>query len=201
MNKSNDKLIKKSNNNINFLIKLKNEVKIQKISDFSAYFSAYFSVRYFKTIITKKLKQLKTFYCVPVILKKNKKYHIKNLTVDHLELDFEINYYDWDYHISPLTQLTILIHLLKFMNIKKVTLYISIYKQLCPTYELFCKYLRNILQKYCKDIDVVINYYYSSSCFITKLGAGVNFINENYATINKFQVNHHRNYQLKHRIA
>ena len=56
MNKSNDKLIKKSNNNINFLIKLKNGVKVQKIS--------YFSVRYFKTIITKKLNPLMKLYCL-----------------------------------------------------------------------------------------------------------------------------------------
>jgi len=195
MNKSNDKLIKKSNNNINFLIKLKNGVKVQKIS--------YFSVRYFKTIITKKLKQLKTFNCIPVIFKKNIKYHIKNLTVDHLELDFDINYYDLNYHINPLMQLKTLVYLLKFINIKKITLIIEISRYAYSTYKLFCKYLRNVLQKYCNDIDVVINYHNSGSCFITfitKLGAGVNIINEHNAIINKFKVNYHRNYQLKNRV-
>jgi len=49
-------------------------------------------------------------------------------------------------------------------------------------------------------MDVVINYYFSSPCFIKKLGAGVNIIDKHCATINKFQVNHHRNYQLKNRV-
>jgi len=96
-------------------------------------------------------------------------------------------------------QLTTLIHLFKFINIKKFTLRISIYKHHCPIYELFCKSLKNILQQYCKDIDVVIYYDSSSPRFIKKLGCGINIIREDYATINKFQVNHHRNYQLKYR--
>ena len=49
-------------------------------------------------------------------------------------------------------------------------------------------------------MDVVINYYFSSPCFIKKLGAGVNIIDKHCATINKFKVNHHRNYQLKNRV-
>jgi len=70
-----------------------------------------------------------------------------------------------------------------------------------PQYNLFCKLLRNIIQKYCKDMYIIILYYNSSPCFIKKLGNGINVINERYATINKFRINYHRNYQLKNRIA
>ena len=110
MNQSINKFIKEAKNKINYLSQLKNKVKIQKIS--------YFSGRYFKTIITKKLKQFKTISCVPVIFKKNIKYHITNLEIDHLKLAFEFNYYDWINHINLLMQLKALVYLLKIMNIK-----------------------------------------------------------------------------------
>jgi len=185
-----------SNNNINFLIKLKNEVNIHKISYFSGRcFKGSYDAKY-KKIITKKSKQFKTIYCVPVIFINKIMYHIKKLAIDNLKLDLNFHYFD----ISPLMQLTTLIYLLKFINIKKITLRISIYEHHCPRYELFCKSLKHILQKYCKDMDVVINYYFSSPCFIKKLGAGVNIIDKHCATINKFKVNHHRNYQLKNRV-
>jgi len=185
MNKSNNKLIKKSNNNINFFIKLKNEVKLHKILYFSGkYFKELYDAKY-KRIVTKKLKHFKRFHCVPVIFKMKIKYHIKNLAIDHFKLNFKFQFFIEHFGISPIMQLATLIHLLKCMNIKNLILCITISKRHCPKYDLFCKFLRNILQKYCKDIDIVINYYNSSSCFITKLGAGVNIINEHYATINK----------------
>jgi len=207
MNKSNDKLIKKSNNNINFLIKLKCEVNIHKISYISDRYFQYspyrtsgleYHIKY-KRIITKKLKHFKIFDFIPIILKNKINNHIKNLEIDHLKLDFDFDYFSTIYGISPIMQLATLIHLLKFMNIKNLILCIAISKRYCPTYDQSCKSLRNILQKYCKNMHVTIDQSMSTSCFITKLGAGVNIINEHYATINKFKVNHHRNYQLKYR--
>ena len=97
-------------------------------------------------------------------------------------------------------QLTTLVHLFKFINIKKITLYISIFGHCCPEYDLFCKSLKNILQKYCKNMHVTIDYSASGHSFITKMGAGVNIIDKHCATINKFKVNYHRNYQLKNRV-
>jgi len=129
------------------------------------------------------------------------KRNINNLAIDHLTLKFCFYYFNELYGINPLAQLTMLIYLLRFMHIKKLTLYILIAKRNYSTYNIFCKLLRNILQKYCRNKHVVICYYESSPCFIINLGEGINIIDKKYATINKFRVNYHRNYQLKNRIA
>jgi len=53
-------------------------------------------------------------------------------------------------------------------------------------------------------MHVDINCEYSDSDFITKLRDGKNVINvikKGCAIINKFQVNYHRTFKLKHRIA
>ena len=208
-------LIEDANNKINYFIELKSKIKGNKITYTScAHYqdttSGYFDSRYYDTymrIIIKKLKYLKQFYFMPTVLKKIKKNkkqcHINNLVVDHLKVEFNFYYYNEDYRISmnPLVQLTMIIYFLKFMNIKKITFEIAIIKRLCPMYNPFCESLRNVIQKYCKNIRVAINYRNSTDCFITKLGSGVNIIKEDYATINKFKINYHRNYQLKNRVG
>jgi len=197
-----NKLIKETNADVNCFDKLKNGVKKRKlfyVPDMDQYYSANYQYKvYSKKIIKTKIKFLETFTIeVPRLNNNNMKRIIKNLVINHLILDFYFHYYIYR-GINPIMQLTMLIYLLKCINIKKLTLSILIEKQ--QTYDLFCKLLKNILQKYCKDIRVVINYAYSSPDFITKLGSGIKILDETYATINKFKVNYHRNYQLKNRV-
>ena len=147
MNQSINKFIKEAKNGINYLSQLKNEVKVKKISSTSDMYFKYFprisGIEYhikYKRIITKKLKHfIMVNYFIQVTPKKKIMYHIKKLAIDHLKLDFNFHYFERYLGISPLTQLTTLIYLLKFINIKKITLCISIFRHFCPEYDLFCK--------------------------------------------------------------
>ena len=209
MNKSTGKLIKKSKNDVNYFNKLKNRVNISKLFYAPRVYQKYLISQqlliyelYNKKITTKKIKISETFTIVPAMLNDTKmKHNIKNLVINHLTIEFYFYYYADCCDIHPVMQLTMLIYLLNFMNIKRLTLHISIYRCSHPTYDLFCKYLRYVLQKYCKDMRIDINYKNSSYNFITKLGDGINVIKEDYATINKFRTNYHRTFKLKHRIA
>jgi len=218
MNESIDKLIKESKNDINYLIKLKNEVGMNKyqyqctsnipsMSDmYSKYelkdqFKAVYDFNDDKKIITKRLKKFKKFIFISGMRNKNKaNCSINNLAINHLILEFRCGYNDDEnYGIDSFTELATLSYLFKFMNIKKITLMFSIFRFYYSPYDLFFGFLKYFLQKYCKDMDVIIHYIISGASLITNLGAGVNIIDENYASINKFQVNYHRNYQLKYR--
>jgi len=48
---------------------------------------------------------------------------------------------------------------------------------------------------------VVFDYNASSLDFLAQYKNIFSVIKKNYATINKFQVNHHRNFKLNHRIT
>ena len=148
MNQSINKFIKEAKNDINYLSQLKNEVKVKKISSTSDMYFKYLYTRTsgieyhkkYKRIITKKLKHfIMVNYYIPVTPNYKIMYHLKNLAIDHLKLDFNFHYFERYLGISPLTQLTTLIYLLKFINIKKITLCISIFRHFCPEYDLFCK--------------------------------------------------------------
>jgi len=206
-----NKVHKYAQNEINYLIKLKTEISKNKISYCEL---LDYNYKYYDTctkIIINKQKYLKAFNFIPATLNKKKiKHFINNLTIDHLTLDFYFFYFDEYYSITPFMQLMALIYLLKFINIKKITLAMSIIECNFQAYDLFCKSFKVILERHCKDIDVIINYSYSSPNFITSLGYGlskdkatgikISKNKENYATIDKFKVNYHRNYQLKNRI-
>jgi len=223
MNKLNKyKLNKYTKNNINYLIKLKNEIKINKISHTSNIYCEYeyfclndldFNGTHTKIII-KRYKYFKEFKFAPAMLNKNKiKYSINNLAIDHLTLDFYFYYFDEYYGITLPMQLTMLIYLLKNLKIKKITLKFSIINRYFSGYDLFCKSLKNIFKEYCKDMYVYIYCDNALRCFIKHL-EGNSLCNEEscpeehylpkdnkYVAINKFRTNYHRNYQLKNRIA
>jgi len=175
--------MKSENNKINYLHKMKIELKTKKNFYTSYYNSSYYychEINYI--IILKRYKKFIKCNFIPVVLNKNKmKQCINNLAIDHLQL-----YLNCPTYLNPLMQLTLCITITKFV---------------CPAYALFCKFLKNIIQIYCKDMHVIIEYPFSNPSFMTKLGDGVNIIKKDYATINKFKVNYHRNYQLKNRKA
>jgi len=137
-------LIEDANNKINYFIELKKKVNTDTI--LCAYDALYKSIKFLRCnsinefsyekyakIIIKKLKNYKKLHIIPAIVnKKNIKYHLHNLTIEHLELSFNFRFFNDIYGINPLMQLTILIYLLKFMNIKKITLNILL-RQYAPS--------------------------------------------------------------------
>jgi len=123
-----NKLIKEVKNESNYLIKLKCEIK--KISYTSDTYceNPYLGMlnsdyNTYTKIIIKKLKYFKTFNFTPATLNKiGIKQCFNNLAIDHLTLDYYFYYFDKYYSITPIMQLTTLTYLLKYMNIKKITL-------------------------------------------------------------------------------
>ena len=167
------------NNNQACIDKLKNEVKMNKISyvfDVCNSYSYYalshvdYCVRCEEHIIKKK-KTFQQFKCLPMILnnKTKRRNYFNNLAIDHVKLEFQFRFFFDYYGVTARAQLAILINFLKVMNTKKLTLTILISGSFYPRCDPFCKSLINILQKYCKHMRVFINYKVSDPDFIKKL--------------------------------
>jgi len=203
-----DNLIKDVNNKINYFRKLKNEANTNKILCASYTYGMtngiYYERQYIRVII-KRHKNIKNCTIEPAQFIKNKlKCYINNLAIDNLTIEIHLrycnNYYNENYGINSLTLLTMLIYILKFMNITKLklTLKISTINFHYPTYNAFCKSLVHILHKCCKDMYIIINCPELIPSAITNLE--IISMGKQYATINKFRINHHRNFKLKSRV-
>ena len=196
--------------NINYLNKLKDKIymdtnKISYVPNickgdlfYEVPDSNYYKM--YMIIITKKLKKFKKFFIVPATLNNNKmKRRINNLVIDHISLSFYFRYFIEYCGINPIMQLMMLVHLLKFLNIKKITLHIVLNNYIFLAQSPVLEFLRNILQKYCKDMHIIINYDSTQTRFLTHFHNCFNTSNEKCIIINKTESNHHRNFKLKNR--
>lgn len=206
-NCANNKITNESNTN--FLIKLKNKLKTQQfVTIFHNYHTLSFHIilkKYFikkyLSIIIKKIKYLKYLNIMPKILKNNKiTYLVNNLKIDHLILDFNFRYIDGHCAVDPVIQLKMLVYVLKFVKIKKITLTILIIERFYSThaYDLFKTSLKFIIKKYCNDVHVIIKDH-------TPHPSRIKWLNDQYikgfnAKIDKTQTNYHRNFKLKNRL-
>jgi len=214
----------KNNNNMkkNYLNLLKNENKENKIL-------YTFNVQHLKIIVKRpksliylklvaglsKDKAIGRLIVDPIRVNQNKIInHLNNFTINHLHLDFKYFKY---FHFLCKPHLTILANILKFMNIKKLTLTLDVDAAVRYFFEyrIYSDILIYYLHKYCKDTCITINYgeddlhfkmefwgcyriadrYYYNSYFWTENG----IFNSNCTIIDRTKTNH-RSFKLKHRV-
>ena len=178
----------KSQNEINYLDKMKNEIKTktktktilytsdsfykQNHMSSCGYYDAYY--KDYQKLIVARPKNMIYLKLVPgaLILYKNKiKNYIKNIAVTRLHLDmflhtflhkgYEFLHKDQSIGIHPKTEFATFVDLLKYTNMKTLTIDLKDYYCYFDKYKLEyiqrLQYLRQCIQKYCNNVQIIVH--------------------------------------------
>jgi len=176
MNNISSKLTNTDASKINYLNKMKTEIKITKIlytsdSFYERQYNSYY--KDYKKLIVARPKNMISLKLVPVGigLYANKiLYCFINMTINQLYLDLylyglddELTSNGWVENFASKIELTVLADLLKYAHVKKLTITLK-YSILFSNqqelrYDQQIQYMRQYIQKYCNDIHVTICFY------------------------------------------
>ena len=170
--------LRQQRNTINYLDKMKIEIKTKKILYTSdsfykqnympscSYYEAYY--KDYQKIIIARLKNMVYLKLVPGALApyKNKiKYCINKMVLSRLHLDMLLHRFlqrDGWIGITPKIEFATFVDLLKYANIKTLTINLKDHHYLFDEYKLEyiqrLQYLRQYIQKYCNDVQIIVHF-------------------------------------------